>query len=849
MNSPSHSEYPGRTADLDALPPTASRVEPSPGLDPTEPSEITEAFVPLTAPTAAPVEQPLPTALAHAAAQREDTATPPAADYSAFESPEPDLPGLDIPTIARGQVDLPSITPPTFELPPMAPLGTVVSVFAESAFSAPAGVATQAQHALDELTAGVYTEVIPPEIAVAQVRPLPKPRGLARAMPNAMRLRRRNLQTVVPGAELAPQPQPRIPVSIPAEHAPLGHFDENNRAASPGIDAATETGTNIASNVDRMHTDHRDETYSRLAASIFEKLPFTLDWRVGALGALAVGYLPLLARSLLDVRPSNALGFTVVAPLLLPFVFMVMAARRPRRKTIDDRHVDIVVGLGVAVASLVMARIVPRTLSSGATLWRADWLSLPIALFAAYILLWGVRFAWDMRNTIMVAALSSPIFVTPLLDIGWLPLGGQLNGLAIGIAKLFTPVNQVAFGRFTLGYTATDPTIDLRGLIDGRNIILALLIVMVAALLTSRVDGRAIVRSGGSPSTSSTMRRARKVGVFVGCIATWWFVDLVTTTATLIIGSFSASLGKVLGSAIVGFAPVAVAAWSFPRWVRACKLFRPSRQGVHRSATDLPKHGPKSRGDHSITIGAISVLIISALISAIWPISTIPASVIAARNSVSAGVPLDDALLPVPEGWQPSKISIFDTFHAYFGARSTWQRTSLESLTGNSDIDLVNVDHLTGPRQLMGTFGVPALYQLGSFVPVEHRTISLGNGQSADQETFYDATTASTWSIVTFFVDDNGRTSKISISGRGRGDTAEVPRPSPSAFANLGLRIAKPTTGIGEALQQQKVERTSTALASLASAQAEAIRSGIGSPAVPSNDDFVVSPPPSGSVA
>jgi hypothetical protein len=570
------------------------------------------------------------------------------------------------------------------------------------------------------------------------------------------------------------------------------------------------------------------------------KFPFTLDWRVGALTALAAGYLPLLIRSLRDVRPSNALGFTVVAPLLLPFVFLVVAARRPRRKTIDDRHVDIVVGLGVAVAAIVMARIVPRTLSSGASLWRADWLSLPIALFATYILLWGVRFAWDMRNTIMVAALSSPIFVTPLLDIGWLPLGGQLNGLAIDIARFFTPVNQTAFGQFTLGNEASEATIDLRGLIDGRNIILALLIVMVAALLTSRVDGRAVARSGGTPSTSSTMRRVRKLGVFIGCIGTWWFVDLIMTVATLVVGSFSSSFGKALGSVVVGFVPVVAAALSFPHWVKMLKLFRPSRSGVHRSATDLPHHGPKSRGDHSITIGAISVLTISALISALWPTTTIPGSVTAAAS-------LPDTILPVPEGWQPSDVSIFDTFHAYFGARSTWQRTSLESLDGKADIDLVKIDHLTGPRQLMATFGVPALYELGSFVPVQHRTISLGEGQSADQETFYDATTASTWSVVTFFVDDQGRSSKITMSARGRGDIANVPLPSPSAFANLGLRIAKPTKGIGEALRQQKIDRTSAALAALATAEVAAIRTGTGAVPLPTNDNVVVIPSLSGS--
>jgi hypothetical protein len=568
------------------------------------------------------------------------------------------------------------------------------------------------------------------------------------------------------------------------------------------------------------------------------RIPFAIDWRLIALAACAAGYVPLLVRSLLDVRPSNALGFTVVAPLLLPLLFVVMAARRPRRKTIDDRHVDLVVGLGVAGAALVTAHIVPGTLGSGASLWRADWLSLPLALFATYVLLWGVRFAWDLRNTVLVAALASPIAATPLLEFGWLPLGGQLNSLAVQIARYVTPVESVGFGRYLLGLAPADKSIDLRGLVDGRNIVLALFIALVAALLASRVDGRALARGNSVGPTSAIERRSRKFGVFVGCLATWWIVDLLVTTLALMVGGFTpAIVGSVLSSVAIGIVPVAIAAWSFRRWVRTFKLFLPTLAGVFNSPTVLPAHGPKSRADKALTLGALGLMGISAVATAMWPFSTSQVAIAAsARPAPSmAGVgtmPQDVAPsigtdpLASPIGWIPSSVVYNDQFHGYFGARAIWQRTTLQLTEGTPGVDQVNVDRITGPRQLMNTFGVTALYNLGSFAPVEFRTIDLSDGSTARQETFYDATTASTWSIVTFVVSyQEGSTSRISVSGRGFGDLSDVPLPSPSAFSNLGVRIAKETKGVGEQLRRDSVKRTSKAVAAIAVAQADAIRS------------------------
>ncbi len=889
MNVQSPRDPNGIPLDVDMPPPPAAKsVTPHAVID--DGSDEVHSFIPLSAPLAAPIEQPLATAPYDGARRRTlDELPEVTADYSAFTSAQNETPSA---TPDDGGSSGPSRTlfdlnPEDWVIPTSAPLAPIDArptiagaheVFAakdgtplETPGSFPAAVefvdefpeflvspetAAAAQQALSALP-GSWTESLSPEAVHAQAITTPtRDRTLRLATPAPEEHERPDstlAELSAPRRGLLPTFSARTKIIGLRFGEESGPADDVALEVTPEMphethDAATITVATTATPAEEMLSAAaldmqpvRDlstvATASPAQQPASRKL-FGLDWRMAGLIATYLSFVPLIIRSLLEVRPSNVLGFTVVAPMLLPIMFVVFATRRPRRQTIDDRHVDLVVGIGLAVAAIVMARVVPRTVSSGSTLWRADWLSLPLALAAAYVLLWGLRFAWDMRNTTIVAVLASPLLLIPLFDISWLPLGGRLNAVAVSIASAATRLTPVSFGRFE--YVGETPTrdLDVRGLIDGRNLVVALLVLLVSALLASRIEGRS--RADGGPA-SAAVRRVRKLGVLVGCLVTWWTADVVVTTIVLLLGSvMPASVRTALGSVVVGAIPVIVAAWSFRRWIRVLQLFLPSVAGIRKSSTALPSHGPKSRSDHIISITTLSVVALSTVATTLWPSSGTARPIPLAASAPSTISDENDRVLPTPGDWKPIQVALYEDFHAYFGARSRWQRTNLEA-TVSSPLDQVAVDAITGPTQLLRTFGVPAVFELGQYVPVRRSQVNLGDGFVGEQESFYDETTASTWSIVTFYVTDGNTTTKIMVSGRGAGDASNAPNPEPSAAANLNMRIARPNAGVGQELKEQKVEQTTLAVAALSAAQADALRIGTTVADVDLSDDFVTS--------
>jgi hypothetical protein len=527
-----------------------------------------------------------------------------------------------------------------------------------------------------------------------------------------------------------------------------------------------------------------------------------IDWRLMALAGLLAAYLPLLVRSLLGVRLSSPIGMSVLAGLMVPLSIIVVAARRPRQPKTDDRYVDLALGTLLGGASLVTAFVLPRTLGGGVSMWRTEWLSLPIALFAAYVLLWGVHFAWDLRNSLWIAALTSPILFVPLLGQSWSPLSGDINPLSITIANGLAKITQSGYATYVADKTQTE--IDARGLVDGRMLSIVLCAILIALVLVSRVDERTTGR-GASGKSSGFTRRWRKLAVLGATLGTFWIVDLIISALAIGLCTFvPVSMVRYVTSPVVGALPTFITAYLFLGWARRFRLFLPSKLGVLNSATRLPAHGPKSRIDHAITVVVLVFLGVSAVLNGLKPHVQTTANV---SDAVDLGATY------APPGWQASAPVELGSFHAYFGAHSTWVRTGLTPAV--ADIDQVNVDKVSAPIDLLRTFEAPSTYQLGLFQPVDRQTIEVGNGQSAVQETYYDTASASTWSIVSVLVENATGTHRISISGRAAGDVATVPLPAPQALANLTMRTAKLVPGPGQELKISKIASTNKAVADL----------------------------------
>lgn len=634
--------------------------------------------------------------------------------------------------------------------------------------------------------------------------------------------------------EIASWPPPSVGATPPADHqsgaaAPKVHSHTAEPMFAPMVAARAQVDsplhgpvvlselTAIASHGTAFLAAQHIEVAPQVSAQPSthgEALASTIDWRfLGFVGLLAA-YLPMLLRSLLGVRFSHPLGTTVIALFMVPLSFAVIAARRPRRTTIDDRHVDLVVGAVAAIASLVCAWVLPRSLGGTSTLWRPEWIALPFALFSVYTLMWGVRFAWDVRNSLLVALLASPLGFVPMLGRSFTPLSGAINRFGADVAGRAIALVPAGPSQF-IGGTPERP-IDARGLIDGRVLSVAAFVLMIALLLVSRVDGRSAQR-GGSGRGSGLDRRVRKTGVLLASLATFWIVDLVITALALICAGFAPiDWARYPTSPVVGFLPTAFTLWTFSGWCRRFGLFLPSRIGVINSATKLPSHGPKSRSDHAITLGVLSVLAIGAIFIGIKP----------SQAAVWSVPPAVDLASPVaPSGWVPSPAQPISTFHVYYGTHSEWNRTRFEG-PANSPIDQVNLDRVTSSIDLLRMFNASATYDLAKFRPVQSRTLDLGNGAQGIQETYYDRATASAWSVASTLIETPTGTHRISLSARANGDRAAVPLPKPQAMRNLLIRTSEPAPGIGKQLKDEKISRTADAVAELFRAYVLSLQSG-----------------------
>jgi hypothetical protein len=602
---------------------------------------------------------------------------------------------------------------------------------------------------------------------------------------------------------------------------PNSAYDFNNpalaggRPVEPTVTMVIPTGVSAGSSL---------EAHAPMVAHVvLEESPTlgVIDWRLISLTALLAAYIPMLVRSLLGVRLSHPIGMSVLAGLMVPLSFIVVAARRPRRSTTDNRHVDLVLGIVLAIASLMSALILPKILGGSGTLWHSEWLSLPLALFAAYVLLWGVRFAWDLRNSVLIAALTSPILFIPLLGRSWSPLSGDINPLSITIANGIRPTTKTGYAAFVSGVEQSP--IDARGLIDGRVLSVIFFAVAIALVLVSRVDQRTSGR-GATGKSSGITQRTRKTAVIVLTFFVFWIIDLIVSALAIGLHSFvPVSFASYVTSPVVGMIPTLLTALLLPKIARKLRLFLPSKLGILNSATRLPPHGPKSRIDHLMTALVLGLLGLTAVFGGIRP-------------SVQAVTQLPNTIdvnaVYVPSGWQPTGAVTFDEFHAYFGAHSTWVRAGLTT-EKRAVLEQVNVDKISAPIDLLRTFGAPSTYSLGTFQPVDRRTLDLGDGRSGIQETYYDPATATVWSIVSILVKNDTSTTRISVSGRAAGDIADVPLPAPQALQNLTIRTQKPVPGPAQEQKIAKISSTSTAVADLMRAYVTQLVGGTVSDAQP----------------
>ena len=554
-------------------------------------------------------------------------------------------------------------------------------------------------------------------------------------------------------------------------------------------------------------------------AMIRTRVQRNLDWRVGALGALLLGYLPLLGRQVVRLHPADVTGFGVLAVLMSPVVFVVAAARRPPGRTPTRRRIDLVLGTLLTLAALLAGRAAPGVAGAGAALWRPDLLAVPVAVAAAFVLLWGTRFAADLRNVVFATALGAPLLSLWLLLTSGVMFSGSVNPLAETLAGTFTTVVHTATrGVYAVG--ATDPvTLDLRPVIERRSAVVAVGMVALVLLMISRVDP-----TGSSADTVGPIgRRVRKLAAFVLTLSTAVLADVLVGAVALAGPQYlPGATVTVLTSLPVAIVLAAVAAWSVTRWVHLLGLYIPSLSGILHAPMSLPPDGPTGQLDRIVSGAAVGALAISALLSGIdttGPLQGASAVKTSSRHITTLR----------PAGWSVQGSDRPDVLHTEFGAAGRWTRVSLAQ-SNASPLAQIAIDVIEGNRSLLTRYPIASTYRLGGFRRLRSRVVDLGPGASGHQDTFYDAETASTWSTVTFLAVHGTVTTRVTMSATGSTDTGVAPVPAMELLASLVDRRAGAVTGDDRELARGRIDRTEGALAELARAEVEAI---LGAPAVP----------------
>jgi hypothetical protein len=547
----------------------------------------------------------------------------------------------------------------------------------------------------------------------------------------------------------------------------------------------------------RTETTYTEPTYTE------ESTTHGLDWRFLALCSVFVAYLPLAVRALMYERVGHPLAFTVVAFFLTPLVFAVAASKRSVATTPDDRAIDLAIGTTSAMCAVVLLRLAPSWFGARAGILRPDWLSFPFALFAAYTLLFGVRCAWKLRASLAIAAAAGPIMFLPLLARDWTSLTARLHPLAERIAGMVGRRDPIGHSSYVVN--SDGRVVDLGGLVNGRMFSLAALITCAALILVSRE--RATGYPGRLLRTVST--RTRKFALLAGIFVTSRVVELGISALVLGLSGFTPSVfARVFGSSIVGLIPTLLMIPLFVRGIRRFSLELPSKLSLLDRAALLPSYGPHQRNDHALTAVSLAIVVIVTVWSGLRS-STPTASEVGLVTT-----------LATPFGWQADQPQLIVELDRYYGPDSSWTRTRITPTVPTAALQDVYVDRIAASPNLLDRFTPATTFDLGLYQPMEDRQVLInlpdGKALRASQETYYDTASQSAWTVMSVrAVDEQGRTHRLSVSGRSVGSPSQVPVPRPAALQNILLRSA-PTLRGPEAVQQRtQVQQVEQALSDL----------------------------------
>src|SRR5688572_614153 len=223
-------------------------------------------------------------------------------------------------------------------------------------------------------------------------------------------------------------------------------------------------------------------------------------------------------------------GLTLQTPLaylaLVPAMALVLVWVRSRQSDavvpIHDRQVDYIVGIGLLLAAIAVAALMPISLENRFWSYRIDLLTLPLFVAGIVALFYGLRSVWSLRVPIAFLLLAWPVPSLPLIGDGMrvsvdLPVA-VLAGVA-GSLPFASPIHNGADGLFRVHDTGGDFALAVGSACSGVNSLVGF--VLIGRGLATVVTGRL---------------RQRLAWLVVG-LALIWFLHVRRIEAIFVVGS------------------------------------------------------------------------------------------------------------------------------------------------------------------------------------------------------------------------------------------------------------------------------------------------------------------------
>lgn len=435
-----------------------------------------------------------------------------------------------------------------------------------------------------------------------------------------------------------------------------------------------------------------------------------------------------LSRGLTLLTP---LAFIALVPIMaVGLAWVTVHVARPTR-TIDDRQVDYLVGIGLVGGAAMIAIVSPMSL--GATFWvyRVDLLSLPLFAAGLVSIFFGVRRAWVLRGPLAFLLLAWPVPYIPVLAASTrasVELTVALLTQLTSLTPWVQPIAAVSSDTFAVQHDGDSFLVSVTAACSGINSMIGFGLVGLALVTVLR----------GPLSRRLAWLLAGLVFVFV--------VNGIRIEAIF-------AVGAVMGpeAALQMLHPVA-GLIAFNIVLIAMLLLAPRFGLALRKPADELASPSRSPGSHVTGIRGAAIVGLT-LAAGFAAVNAAYERFDPSEGGSGAPSSMPQVREPRLEGWGAMPIDNFATNNNLFGPGSTWDRvryTSDPSARFRSEgplyIDVIG----TSEGGLLGAYGIQGTYPFIGYELVARTTAEVAADLQAELVSYRHPLTGRDWSLASW---------------------------------------------------------------------------------------------------